>query len=414
MKQSAGYYPLDDIRVLDLSWVWSGPMVGYILAEFGAEVIKVEHSQRLDNVRLRGAPIINGKKISGPSIEVGPYFHNLNRNKLSITLNLKKTKGVQLFLDLVKQSDVLIENFTPETLPKLGLDYQTLSNYRPELIVLSLYGMGKSGPLANVRAYAPIISSLTGIEYLIGYEGEAPLGMMNFGLSDPNAAMQGVLAVLGALLQRDDTGQGVHIEISQLEAALNLMGEAMLEYQMSGTIPGSLANHDRNQAPHGIYPCKGKDQWIAISAASDDQWDKLANAIAGPNRAFPGEWSTVQGRIRNRNQIDEVISAWTAHFTKEQLFGVLQEQGVPAAPVLSMEEVNMNEHLCYRRLRQKAIHPYLGEELLYSVPWNFNGFEGDIRRSAPLLGEHNSYVFGELLGLSEEQLQLLVKDKIIY
>lgn len=271
--------PLEGLRVIDLGWVWSGPMVGYILADMGAEVIKMEHSDRLDNTRLRGSPIIDGKKLEGKSIELGPYYHNLNRNKLSARLNLRHSEGIRLFKALVKASDIIVENFSPKALSKLGLDYRNLKEVNPGLIMLSLSTAGQDGPISDMLGYAPVISSLSGLESLVGYEGEPPLGMMTFGLSDPNAGTHAFFAVMVGLYHRERTGEGAYIDMSQFEASCALLGEALLEYQFNRKIMGPQGNRHNKQSPHGMYPCRGEDQWVAISIDSNESWEKLRYAM---------------------------------------------------------------------------------------------------------------------------------------
>jgi len=406
--------PLEDLRVIDLGWVWSGPMVGYILADMGAEVIKLEHSQRLDNTRLRGSPIIEGKKVEGISIELGPYYHNLNRNKLSVRLNLKHPKGIELFKSLVKVSDILIDNFTPKTLNKLGLDYETLRKFRPDLIMLSLSTAGQDGPISDMLGYAPVISSLSGLESLVGYEGESPLGMMTFGLSDPNAGTHAFFAVMVALYHRERTGEGTYIDMSQFEASCALLGEALLEYQFNGKVMGPQGNRHNKQSPHGIYPCQGEDKWVAISVDSDESWDKLREAIGDPDWAKDPDLQNENGRLTRKRELDKKLSAWTTQFSREDIVIRLQAHEVAAIPLLSMEEQYQDRHYQYRKIHQEVIHPLLGKELLFAVPWKLGETPGSIRKSAPLLGEHDNYVYETVLGLSPEDVQKLKEEKVIY
>ena len=413
-KRGSKGLPLAGLRVLDLSWVWSGPMVGSIMADFGAEVIKIEHSERLDNTRLRGKPVVKGRKIEGKSIELGPYFHNLNRNKLSITLNLKTRKGAQLFKDLIKKSDILIENFTTNTLPKLGLGYEDLNKVRPELVMLSLPGAGQSGSLSDLRAYAPVLSSLAGLEYMVGYEGEPPLGMMNLGLSDPNAATQGLFAVMVGLYHREITGRGTYIDMSQLEASLACLGEAIMEYEMNGRLLGPRGNFHRSQAPYGIYPCKGEDTWVAISVDSEEEWEGFVRALGNPDWAENHRFASKEGRLKNRKMLDAKLKEWTSGLVREGVLSKLRAEGVAATPVLSIEEQYEDEHFRERGIHQRVMHPILGEVTFFSVPWHLEKAQGTIRRPAPLLGEHNEYIYGEILGLCQEEIQRLQSEKVIY
>ncbi len=406
--------PLEGIRVIDLGWVWSGPMVGYILADMGAEVIKLEHSERLDNTRLRGRPIIDGKKVPGTSIELGPYYHNLNRNKLSIRLNLKHPKGVELFKALMKVTDVLIENYNPTALRSLGLDYRKLKEAKPDLVMLSLSTAGQHGPLSDMLGYAPVISSLSGLESLVGYEGEPPLGMMTFGLSDPNAGTHAFFAIMVGLYHRASTGEGLYIDMSQLEASSALLGEAILEYQINSRIMGTQGNCHKGQCPHEIYPCKGDDRWVAISIDSDIAWEALKQAMGEPEWAKDANLQTTTGRLARRQEIDKKLAEWTSQLNREELVETLQSFGIAAAPVLNMEEQYTNIHYQYRSIHQEVVHPLLGKELLFNVPWRLSKTPGTIVRSAPFLGEHDNYVYETVLGLSKEDVANLKEEKVIY
>jgi len=406
--------PLEGMRVIDLGWVWSGPMVGYILADMGAEVIKVEHSDRLDNTRLRGSPTIDGKKLEGKSIELGPYYHNLNRNKLSARLNLKHSEGIRLFKTLVKASDILIENFSPKALSKLGLDYSNLKNINPGLVMLSLSTAGQDGPISDMLGYAPVISSLSGMESLVGYEDEPPLGMMTFGLSDPNAGTHAFFAIMVALYHRERTGEGVYIDMSQYEASCSLLGEALFEYQINNKILGPQGNHHNKHCPHGIYRCHGDDKWVAISVDSDESWDKLREAMGGPGWAKDPAFQKENGRLIRKRELNEKIGTWTMQLSREDIVEKLQSHGVAAVPVLSMEEQYRDKHYQYRKIHQEVIHPLLGKELLFAVPWRLGETPGSIRKSAPLLGEHDNYVYKTVLGLCPEDVQKLKEEKVIY
>jgi crotonobetainyl-CoA:carnitine CoA-transferase CaiB-like acyl-CoA transferase len=406
--------PFESLRIIDMGWVWTGPMVGYIFADLGAEVIKLEHTERLDNTRLRGNPIIKGKRIEGKSIELGPYYHNLNRNKLSARLNLKHPKGIELFKALVKKSDILIENFTPNTLSKLGLSYGSLKEVRPELIMLSLSVAGQEGPISNMLGYAPVISSFSGLESLVGYEDEPPLGMMTFGLSDPNAAIHAFFAVMVALYHREKTGEGLHIDMSQLEASCALLAEALLEYQMNGRVMRPQGNYHRKQVPHGIYPCKGEDSWVAISIDSEECWERLKQVMGNPDWSEDPVLQKESGRLVKRREIDERLANWTMNFYRDEIVETLQRHGIAAIPVLSMEEQYEDRHYRYRRIHQEVTHPLLGKEVLFALPWKLSETPSSIRKSAPLLGEHDNYVYETVLGLSSEEIEKLKEEKIIY
>lgn len=413
----AAKQPLEGLRVLDLGWVWAGPFAAGFLADLGAEVIKVEHTQRLDNARLRGAPTFNGElfRIPGKSIELGPFYHEVNRHKLSIRLNIKTEEGADLLRQLVAESDVVLENFTPGTLTKLGLDYDSLKTIRPDLVMISLSSAGQSGPIADLKGYAPVLSAYSGLESLLAYPGEAPVGMLNFGLNDMSAGIHALYAILAALYHRRKNQQGQYIDFSQLEVGASAIAEAMIDSQWNASTPKQTQktiNPHPLFTPHGHFQCAGSDQWIAISVENDVQWQQLKKAVGDP-----AEWHdihTLDDRRTNEISIEQYLNRWTTEQNRDSLSDLLNECGVPATPLLSIEEQFKHPHFISRKLRQTAKHSLLGEIDLYRIPWQMSNVPLDIHGSAPLLGEHDDYVYGTILGLEQSTIEQLKEQKIIY
>ena len=295
--------PLAHLRVLDLSWVWSGPLVTAMLAEFGAQVIKIEHGQRLDNARLRGKPLRDGKPVEGPSIETAPYFHQTNHDKFSVTVDLKAPAARDLLDQLVGISDIVVENLSPGALTRVGLGYERVFALNPRIVYLSMAAAGQTGPLSTLRAYAPIMSSYCGFETLIGYPGEAPIGMMNFGYGDPNAAIHGLLPLLAAVYEAEATGRGQHIDMSQIEALLAVIAEPVIDYFMNGREARPEGNGHPSMAPHGIYPAAGDDRWVSIAVADDAQWQCLVELMDKPAWAADPALVRLQGNPQLRQQL---------------------------------------------------------------------------------------------------------------
>lgn len=409
--------PLEGLRVLDLGWVWAGPFAAGFLADLGAEVIKVEHTKRLDNARLRGAPTFDGElfRIPGKSIELGPFYHEVNRHKLSIRLNIKTEEGAELLRNLVAKSDVVLENFTPGTLAKLGLDYTSLKTVRPDLVMISLSSAGQSGPIADLKGYAPVLSGYSGLESLLAYPGEAPVGMLNFGLNDMSAGIHALYAILAALYHRRKSQQGQYIDFSQLEVGASAIAEAMIDTQWNGDNPKrtqKTINPHPLFTPHGHFQCAGRDQWVAISVESDQQWRQLKKIMGEPV-----EWhdiDTLEDRRAHEVRIEHSLNAWTAEQNRDDIAERLSDEGVPATPLLSIEEQFKHPHFASRKLRQTAKHSLLGEIDLYRIPWQMSKIPLDIYSAAPLLGEHDDYVYDNILGLEQSTIEQLKKKKIIY
>ncbi len=405
--------PLAGLRVLDFSWVWSGPLLTSMLAEFGAEVIKVEHGERLDSSRLRGRPLVDGKPAAGPSIEVGPYFHQTNHDKLGITLNLKLPAAQALLDQLVGVSDIVVENLSPGALGRVGLGYERLNSQNPRLIYLSLAAAGQTGPISGMRAYAPIMSCYCGFEGLVGYSDCDPVGMMNFGYGDPNAAIHGLLPLLAAVLEVEATGRGQHIDMSQIEALLAVVAEPVIDHFMNGRDALPTGNRHPRMAPHGIYPAAGTDRWVSIAVADDAQWQTLVGLMARPAWAADPVFARAQERVSRCAELDRDLALWTAMHEQAHLVALLRGAGIACSPVQDIAAQWADPHFAARGLRQRVTHPISGPELLYRTPWNMEHCQPAIRASAPLLGQHNDYVFKTLLGLGDDDLARLKVDGVV-
>jgi crotonobetainyl-CoA:carnitine CoA-transferase CaiB-like acyl-CoA transferase len=405
--------PLAGLRVLDFSWVWSGPLVATMLAEFGADVIKVEHGKRLDNSRLRGRPTVKGRTIEGSSIELSPYFHQTNHDKRSITVNLKDARGIALLHRLVEQSDIIVENLTPGALSRVGLGYERLSGINPRIIMISMSAVGQSGPMSDMRAYAPIMSSFCGLETAIGYAGEPPLGMMNFGYGDPNAAIHSLLPLLGAVYARETSGQGCHIDVSQLEALLAVLPEPITDWTLNSREPTTNGARHKKLCPHGIFRAKGSNRWLSIAVLDDESWEKLVGLAGNPGPLQDPRFLQVENRLAAIDLIEDELSKWTVTQERDTLVERLRNNGIASSPVNSIEEQWDDPQFLHRGVRRPVEHPLFGAEKLYATPWTMSETPPQVTKSAPVLGTDNAYVFGTLLKLSNEEIQALEKEGVI-
>ena len=405
--------PLANLRVLDFSWVWSGPLVTAILAEFGAQVIKVEHGKRLDNSRLRGRPLRDGQAVEGPSIETGPYFHQTNHDKLSITVNLKSPEARGLLDQLVGISDIVVENLSPGALARVGMGYERLSALNPKLVYLSMAAAGQTGPLSGLKAYAPIMSSYCGFETLVGYPDEPAMGMMNFGYGDPNAAVHGLLPLLAAVYEAEESGRGQHIDMSQIEALLSVIAEPLIDHFMNGRDAVPTGNRHPTMAPHGLYPAAGSDRWVSIAVADDAQWQALVGCMQRPAWALAPELAQAPARVARAVEVDRELARWTIGHEAAHLVATLRSAGIACSPVQDIAAQWADPQFLSRRVRHEAVHPISGAELLYHAPWAMARNGPEIRASAPLLGQDNDYVFGTLLGLDSDHLARLKTDGVL-
>ena len=401
--------PLAGLRVLDLGWVWSAPWVGGILAEFGARVIKVEHANRPDNTRLAGRPIRNGQKVEGPTKEMSSMFHQINHGKLGITLNAKEPRAVEILKRLAAESDVVVENMSPGAMDRAGLGYEALRAVNPRLVYVSMAAAGQFGPLAQMRTYAPVMSSFVGLEALVGYRHEAPIGSLNFAIGDPNASVHGLVALIAALLHARRTGRGAYIDLSQIEAMLTTLGPYVIESQVTGQQPPPLGNAHPDLAPHGIYAAQEADTWLTIAVRSDAEWSSLAS-FAGINDT---RFANTSGRVAHRDELDARLRAWTVQFTRDALVERLRSAGIASSPVLTIAEQWNDAHYAARAVKTRVPIPYYGDEDLFKAPWHIEGMAPVIDRSGPTLGQHNREVFCGILGMSETEVAELTEQGVI-
>ena len=318
-------------RVLDFGWVLAGAIPGMVLADMGAEVIKVETRQRLDYMRL-GRPIVGDQ----PDPEQNPMFHNVNRGKLSITLNIGEPEAVDLAKRLVEKCDVVIENFSPGVMDRLGLGYETLRAIKPDIIMASISSTGQEGPLRDLRAYAPSIGALSGLDSTMGYEGGGPLGLKH-AFGDICGALHAVFAIVSSLYQRNQTGQGQYIDVSMLRATVVTQGAGLMEHALTGRALQPRGNYDPTMVPYGNYPCApgsdgNDDKWISIAVATESEWQGLVSAMANPAWAKDQRFSSQYRRQRHRRELDALLSQWTAGRDPDALTDLLQSTASPPRP----------------------------------------------------------------------------------
>jgi len=406
MDALAGY------RVVDLGSAWAAPMAAHLLADMGAEVIKVESRAKMDGMRL-GRPMIGEDATGGDEgrwPELQPVFHGLNRNKQSVTLNLKKPEGLDLLRGLIARSDVVIDNFSPGVMDRLGLDYGSLRRLRPDIVVVAMPAAGNSGPLRDVIAYAPIVLALSGLMSLVGYEDGALVGELQSAWSDAVAGLHAAMAAAAALRHRTRTGRGQYIEAAQLESTVSWLGEAVMDVTMNGREPAPIGNTGVGLAPHGVYPCVGGDHWISIAVGSEDEWRGLcdvARRLSSTSWIRDRRFSDSYRRLRNREALDTVLREWTMGFDAGELTTVLQAEGVAAFPVMNIEDQFLDPHFRERGAWVEMEHPMAGAEWLYGVAWRLSRTPGRIASPAPMLGQHNEPVLGALLGTPPEELRRL-------
>lgn len=400
---------LEGMRVVDLTWVLAGPLGTRTLASFGAEVIRVESSSKPDSMRSQIGPE------GAPDPDMGGLHNSVNVGKKSLSVNLGTDDGLALVKELITTADIVVNNFRPGALERMGLGYDVLRELKHDIVLLNLPGAHRHGPWADRPSMGNILMAASGFNMLTGFEGDRPRGI-GVAYPDFTAPHLMVTTLLAALRQRDRTGGGQEIHLTQLSGMISLLGAEWLAYKASGELPARRANRDPNHCPHGIYPAQpsehSDDEWVAIAVRSEDEW-RLFAARFSQGLADDPRFTTHELRKQNEDALDELIRTWTGPQDKWELAELLQASGVAAAPVEHLADTyerdpQLRHH--YQLLRQPArpdIDVPVDREAARWV-----GTEHPLRRS-PSSGEHNSEIVGEILGRTDEEFAQLLIDGIL-
>lgn len=400
---------LKGVKIVEFAAFAAGPAVGKHLADHGATVVHIESKVRPDGFRAHYPPYkdnIHGLNRSG-------LFALCNNDKLDISLNLKAPKATELAKKIVSWSDVVIENFSPGTMARLGLDYENLTKVKPDLIMLSSSNLGQNGPHAHHAGFGSQLSSLAGFTHLTGYPGGSP--QILYGpYIDYIAVAYGAVAILAALDYRRRTGRGNYIDAAQYETGLQYLAPILLDYKVNETLASRNANRDPHAAPHGAYACKGDDSWCAISVHSESEWQALRNAMGNPPWSADPRFASHAARKRNEDALDSHMSEWTRGFSARELMEKLQAAGVRAGVVNTMKDIYTDPQLAQRPQWIELEHPEIGKMHYQRPPFILGRTPPGPSKRDPLFAEHNEYFYRQLLGLSEQEYNRLVEEKVIY
>ena len=398
-EQSRGG-PLAGVRVVELTKVWAGPYVGKLLAFLGAEVIRVESLGSLDVTRVFGVEDMNK----------APGFMSVNPQKLSVQIDMKSKEGIKVLLDLAAKSDILVENLRPGAIGRLGLGYDAVKAVTPDIVYVSMGMYGNEGPLAYQTGYAPLFAALGGLSALVGHRGAAP-GGMNVRYADSTFGTAAAFAAVSALLHKRRTGEGQFIDVSAVECMTSMIGDAVAAYGLSGVSPEAAGNRHAEMAPHGVYPCEDQE-WISIAASDDNAWAALAGAMERPELASDPKFKTLAARKENEDELDTMISAWTAAQNATALTARLQEAGVAAAKSQSSIDLIADGDLWARGFYTEVQDADGDGRSIVGPSWRMSRGAA-IERGAPKLGEHNDYIYGDVLGLSPEERRRLAEAGVM-
>ncbi len=405
--------PLAGVRVIDVSHVFAVPYATGLLADLGAEVIKIQAHTRMDVMAAHG-PFPENIPGERPWDRVGS-LNTVNRGKLGLSLDLTKPEAIEVFRRLVRVSDVLAESFTPRVMKKLGLDYASLRDIRPELIMLSNTGYGHSGPWHEYGCVATSLEATSGMCWLSGYE-DGPPSKIGQSYTDFLACWNAVYALLLSLHRRRRTGRGQWLDLSMYQTGAATLGPQIMDYFANGKVAGRMGNRHPDMAPHNVYRCAGEDRWIAIAVDSDAAWRALAREMGEPVWAGEARLADARGRLEHSKLVDEQLSAWTAGQHAEALATRLQNAGIMAGVVENGRDLLHDEQLRERNFLEAVRHPPesgIGERRYIGRPWKLSGATLAITRPAPQLGEHNREVLTKLLGYSDAEVDEMEKSRVV-
>jgi benzylsuccinate CoA-transferase BbsF subunit len=399
--------PLDGIRVADFCWAWAGPYGALQLAHLGAEVIRIESNTRMCPSRQIPPWAENERGINRAG-----YFNQYNQGKRSLTLDLKKPEGLTLAKQLIAKSDIVIENFAAGIMDKMGLGYEVLRAVKPDIIMISLSGYGATGPEKGYVSYGPPQVALSGMSSLTGYQ-DGPPRQAGFSYGDPNGGVHGTFAVMCALLHRAKTGEGQYIDLSQREACVMLLPEALMDYAMNGTQPSRSGNRDPYMAPHGVFRCRGEDRWVSIAVRNDDEWRRMCKVMGRAEQATDPRFAVLAARKENEDALEQTVTAWTQERSADEVTRSLQQVGIAAYPSLDGKDMLANPHVTARGFFVELEHPEVGKRRHLGIPWKMSRTPCEVRRPAPCLGQDTEYVLEEILGLNHAEIASLKKREVL-
>jgi succinyl-CoA:(S)-malate CoA-transferase subunit B len=395
--------PLDDVRILDVSSFLAGPFCSTQLAEFGAEVFKVELPKVGDPLRRFGTITDNGDSL--------PWLSEC-RNKKSVTLDMRTPEGARILKQLVEKVDVMVENFQPGTLEKWGLGWDTLRQVNPRLVMVRISGYGQTGPYRDRPGFGRIANAFGGLSFLAGYPDRPPVTPGSATIPDYMAGLYGAMGVMLALRARERTGRGQMIDIGLYEPIFRILDELAPAYAYKGKVRQRMGPGTVNVVPHSHYPTKD-GRWIAIACTNDKIYQRLAVAMGEPHMAEPENWGTLAHRERDREQVDQRVGEWTARYDRADLLRMCEEAQVPCGPIYSIDEIFEDPQYAARGNILKMQDDRVGELPIPNLVPRLSDTPGEVRSLGPSLGQHNDEVFKGLLGMSDAELRTLSAAGVI-
>jgi CoA:oxalate CoA-transferase len=399
---------LAGIRVLDLTRVYAGPYCGMLFADMGAEVIKIEPPE---GEMIRDNPPLVKEGEGGPHDRSrSGYFLTLNRNKYGITLNLKHPKAVGIFKELVKIADIVLENYAPGVMKRLGIDYPVLRQVNPRIIMASISGFGQWGPSSERIAFDVISQAMSGLMSITGYP-DCPPTRVGTSLGDVAAAVHAAFAIMTALWHRERSGLGQCVDVSMQETMVSILEGAVVRWTIGKELLTPLGSHNPHDAPLGAYRCK--DGYIIIATVGDEHWLRLCRAMGKPEWASDPGYRTKRQRWEKKYVLAEEIEKWTANYTVKEVGEILDRERVANSPILNIKQVVEDPHLNAREYFVEVEHPIIGKAKIPGIPFKLSETPGKVERSSPLVGENNELILSKYLGLNKSDVSQLKAEGVL-
>lgn len=397
--------PLAGMRVIDMSWVVAGPMIGRTLADFGATVVRVESAKRPDPTRAMG-PQYGGK----PGLEMSAIYQNMNAGKLGLTLNLSKIESREVVLELVQWGDILIESFAPGQMARWKLDYPTLRDINPAMIMVSTSLAGQTGPWSSLAGFGNVGAAFSSFQSLVGYPGQPSRGPI-VPYTDFLGPRFALLSLLAAIDHRRRFGEGCYIDVSQIEAGLQFLGPQFAQFFATGDSATAIGNADLQMAPHGVYACREGDplnsRWIAIAVRDDLDWARLAEHIGGVSLRRDARFEKMADRLVRRELLDALLGEWTSSRPAQAIETLLQADGIPAHVVASSSDMAADPHVAEEEIFRAVPHETFKKVVVEAARYCLSRTPAVLDRPAPRLGEHNHHVLQDLLGFDDHRIAVL-------
>jgi benzylsuccinate CoA-transferase BbsF subunit len=395
---------LSDLKIADFSWVLAGPIVTKHLADYGATVVRIESRQRLDIMRAT-MPYKDGK----PGLDRGGYYAFFNSNKYDMELDIANPEGKEIARKLVGWSDIVVENFAPGAMEKLGFSFEALKAIKEDIIMLRLSNQGQTGPYSHYASLGNQLNALAGFVHFTGWPDREPLSL-SLAYSDYFCPWFAVSALMAAVEHRRQTGQGQLIDFSQFEASLQFVGPYLLEYSANGAQGQRLGNAHPFHAPHAAYRCAGDDRWCAIAVSDEPQWRAFCQAVGEPSWSSEPRFATMVNRKKNEAELNILIEAWTSERRAEDVMEILQKHGVPAGVVKNAQDIFEDPQLKARGHLWLMEHNEIGPFHHLGQPSILSETPAQPKMPAPCLGEHTEYVCTKILGMADDEFTRLVSS----